>query len=122
MRTTKTIMVEKKITTCKCDFCESTTQNNSGCCGVAPIMYCTICEKDMCHRHRKFYTEDEWEDYPYGFYACPDCQPTAGMNWMWLQENAGRLDDIVEEAIEATRKGIRLWDEELVDEEGPDHV
>ena len=96
MRTTKTITVEKGVTTYKCDFCDYSTENNRGCCGTAPIMTCEFCEKDICRKHRDFFTEDHWSDYPYGFWACPDCQPKAEEAWDWAQEHAGRHDDIVD--------------------------
>ena len=108
MRTTRKELVEKEITTYACDFCDFTTENNRGCCGVAPIMYCNICGKDCCHEHREFYTEDHWSDYPDGLYACPECQPRAYSNFMWLEENAARGDDIVQMTIDAGKKGVDL--------------
>lgn len=100
MKTTRIEMVEEKITTWKCDFCDKESEGNSGCCGVRPIMSCHICEKDCCREHRTWYSEDHWSDYPHGFYACPNCEPTATLAWEWAEEYAGRHDDIVEVTME----------------------
>ena len=68
MRTTETKQrtITEKITTFKCDFCDYSVTHNKGCCGVAPIMTCDICNKDICHEHRDFITEDDYMDYPPG--------------------------------------------------------
>ncbi|KKL78969.1 hypothetical protein LCGC14_2019520 [marine sediment metagenome] len=100
MRTTRIEMVEKEITTWKCDFCDKESEGNSGCCGVRPIMICKICNKDCCREHRHWYSEDDWGDYPYGFYACPNCEPNTTLAWDWAMEYAGRHDDIIEVTME----------------------
>ena len=96
MKTTRIEMIEKEITTWKCDFCDKESEGNQGCCGVRPIMSCTICKSDICYSHRAWYTEDDCSDYPHGFYACPTCEPNATLAWKWAEEYAGRHDDIVE--------------------------
>ena len=105
MRDTRVEMVEQKITTYKCDFCDFSTENNRGCCGTAPIMPCSICDKDACREHRDFFTEDPYEDYPYGFYACKDCEPLARKNWDWFTTYADRHADVVRLTIESVEKG-----------------
>ena len=89
-------MITETITTYKCDFCDFSTKSNRGCCGVRPVMSCSTCNKDTCHKHRDFITEDYVSDYPTGLYVCPDCQPVAHKAWEWAQEHAGRYDDIYE--------------------------
>lgn len=111
MRTTKTILVEKEVTTHKCDFCDFTTNDNHGCCGWNPLMICSICDKDICRKHRELYSEDPMDDYPHGVMACPDCNPAVKQNWDWLYYNAGRHDDIVEETIDSVKKGIVYRDD-----------
>lgn len=110
MRTTeiKTRVVKEKITTFKCDFCDFSTKSNKGCCGVRPIMECSICNKDICYEHRDFLTEDHWSDYPSGLYICPDCEPIAKQAWGWAQEYAGRYDDI----CDVTRERIKEMQDE----------
>jgi hypothetical protein len=100
VRKSRKIMVEKEITTYKCDYCDYSTTNNRGCCGSAPIMACSFCDKDICREHRDFFTEDWSSDYPSGLYACPDCQQKASEAWYWAIENAGRYDDIEKIALE----------------------
>lgn len=94
MRTTRTVMVEKEITTYKCDFCEYQIENNTGCCGQRSIMECGICGKDACRQHRKsFYEYDQ--DYP-DITVCADCLPIFKYVWEYARLNAGRNDDISE--------------------------
>ncbi len=100
MKTTRIEMVETKITTWKCDFCDNESEGNRGCCGTQPIMSCKICEGDCCREHRTWYSEDDWGDYPYGFYVCPNCKPDADKAWAYAEEFAGRHDDIIEKAME----------------------
>lgn len=110
MRTTKSrrrVIVEK-ITTYKCDFCNYSTTTNKGCCGVAPIMTCDVCDKDMCNKHRDFITEDAYMDYPPGIWVCPDCYGIAHEAWEWADLHASRHDDI----YEITRNRIK----EILDE------
>ena len=106
MKTTKKILVEKEITTWKCDFCDFTSEGNRGCCGWHPLMTCDVCDKDVCSEHYNFYSEEPWADYPSGVIACPDCNPAVKQNWEWLTVYAGRHDDIVEETIESVKKGV----------------
>ena len=63
-------LVKIKVKLFGCDFCEYTTERNTGCCGVAPVMQCEFCDKHACQSH----IELMWGtgDYPEGR-ACPDC-------------------------------------------------
>lgn len=92
MRTTEKVLIEKEITTYKCDFCVFETKNNGGCCGRAPILRCSFCEKDMCYKHRTEFDEDGG-DY-YDFCVCPECLPDVQQAWDHAKEYAGRYDDI----------------------------
>ena len=106
MKTVEKKMVEVEVTTWKCDLCDFTTQSNKGCCGTAPIMSCWVCGKDVCRNHRHFFSENPWEDYPRGFYACDECHGEAQAAWDDAVEVAGRYDDIldvVEECIDNNR-------------------
>lgn len=94
MKTTRKVMVEKEITTWKCDLCDYTTENNRGCCGSSPIMTCWICNRDCCSDCRFFFTEDWDEDYPRGFRACSDCKEEADKAWEMALDVAGRHEDI----------------------------
>lgn len=96
MKTTRKVMVEKEITTWKCDLCNFTTENNRGCCGVAPIMTCRYCKKHVCREHRHFMTEDYSSDYPIGDYVCDDCYPDAKLAWNEAEITAGRYESILE--------------------------
>ena len=100
MKTKRIEMIEKEITTWKCDFCDKESEGNQGCCGTRPIMECKICDKDICYDHRHFYTEDDWSDYPHGFYACTSCKPEADKAWEYAEAFASRHEDIVEKAME----------------------
>lgn len=103
MRITKTIMVEKEITTCSCDVCGKSTDTNSGCCGFAPIMDCYFCGQDCCKDHRRSYWENEWEDYC-DMTICSDCLPKGDQAWNIALDIAGRNDDIVEIAKKVFEK------------------
>ncbi len=81
MRKTETITVEKEITIYKCDFCDYTTVNNRGCCGVNPIMKCELCSKDICRKHRNSYFEFDG-DYP-TITVCNDCNILFSKAWNW---------------------------------------
>ncbi len=96
MRTKRIEMVEKEITTWKCDFCDFSTEKNTGCCGVSPINMCHYCKKDICREHCNWYSEDDWGDRPAGFYACGECNPRAKMAWELADQFAGRHDSIFE--------------------------
>lgn len=100
----KKVTVNKKITTYKCDFCDFSTKNNQGCCGVLPIEVCDICEKDICRDHREFFTEDYISDYPSGFYACPNCEPTVREIWEDEIVYAPRYESVIDNTIERARK------------------
>lgn len=111
MRTSRTEMVEKIVTTYRCDFCSFSTEHNSGCCGYSAIMSCSICEKDMCHKHRHVYEEEPWSDSYPDFVVCPDCNPDLSVAWNWALCNARRHDSIVEvtkEAFERIKNGEDL--------------
>jgi len=93
MRTKRIEMIPKEITTCTCDFCETTTEENRGCCGYATIMSCTICNKDCCRNHRTILSEFPNEDYP-DLVICPECLPKAQEAWDIATYIAGRHEDI----------------------------
>lgn len=95
MITKRIELVEVEITTWKCDFCEISTEHNTGCCGSTPIMTCNICRKHMCHKHRHYYQEDGASDY-FDVIVCPVCNPKFKEAWEWAQDNAGRHDSIYE--------------------------
>lgn len=106
MRTVEKKMVEIEEVTWKCDLCDFTTKSNKGCCGTAPIMKCKVCGNDVCRKHRTFFTEDLWADYPYGLYACDNCLEEVQSAWDEAQCVANRHDDIlkvVEEVIDGYR-------------------
>lgn len=96
MKDTKTIMVEKVITTSTCDFCNFKTEDNSGCCGYRPIMQCDFCKKDMCSKHRRELAEDDYADYYQKLLYCDECAVKAFEAWDKAQLIAGRHDDIFE--------------------------
>ncbi len=104
MRTTQTIMVEKVITTSKCDFCNFSTTYNSGCCGYRPIMECDFCKKDICSSHRGELAEDDWSDYYPKLLYCNSCAVKAHEAWDKAQEIAGRHDDIFDLTMKIYRK------------------
>lgn len=98
MRTTRTEMVPKEITTYTCDICDWSTENNSGCCGSSPIMQCELCEKDCCRDHRESFFEDPWsQDYP-NITVCSDCHPKAKLAWEAAVMYAGRYE-IIENVV-----------------------
>ncbi len=103
MRTTKTIMEEKEITTYSCDICGKSTERNSGCCGHAPIMSCYFCGQDCCKDHRKSYWENEWEDHS-DMTICSECMPKGDEAWNLALETAGRYEDMAEKAKEIFEK------------------
>lgn len=105
MRTTRVIMKQHDVTTCTCDFCDISTDHNVQRYGTATIMQCEICDKDACRKHREFFTEDEYNDYPEGIYACSDCQPLVKQWWDHWREYAGRYDDIVLLTLEGAETG-----------------
>ena len=96
MRSKRTEMIPKEITTYKCDLCNFSTESNTGCCGSAPIQVCRYCKNDMCREHRHWYSEDDWGDRPYGFYACDTCNNKVSMAWDLALQFAGRHDDMHE--------------------------
>ena len=111
MRTTRTVMVEKEITTYKCDFCEYQIENNTGCCGQRSIMECGICGKDACRQHREsFYEHDQ--DYP-DITVCNACLPNFRIAWEEAKILAGRYEDIgdVSKRIfkEMQEIGLQQW-------------
>lgn len=92
MRTTKKVLVEKEVTTWKCDFCDFETEHNHGCCGTRTIHDCSFCGKDCCKDHRKLYWENPWgDDYP-DFCACQDCIEKADKCEYIAHQVAGRYD------------------------------
>ena len=88
MKTTKIVLVEKEVTTWKCDFCETSTDHNSGCCGQRQIMTCMYCEKDGCHKHRTVFYEQYDDDYPLTI-ACQDCAPKITKAIEYAKQQAG---------------------------------
>lgn len=80
----------------KCDFCESETDNNRGCCGCRQIEDCWICGKHACYKHRNWFSEDHDSDHPRGFYCCQDCEEEAQAAWSEALSSAGRYEDIIE--------------------------
>lgn len=95
-----------KVTMWKCDLCDFQIEDNRGCCGTAPIMQCRMCGKHACREHRAFFTEEQWADYPHGFYACSECEEEAREAWDNAVEEAGRHEDIldvVKDRIDASR-------------------
>lgn len=108
MRTTRveTKVVEEEITTYTCDFCDYSTERNQGCCGVQPIMSCSICEQDVCPDHRHWFSDDHWSDYPDGFYACPDCQPLAQELWdnAEYEERMWTVPELMREELKEDRR------------------
>lgn len=118
MRTTRTVVVEKEITTYKCDFCEYQTENNNGCCGQRSIMICGICGKDACSVHRKsFYEYDQ--DYP-DITVCADCLPIFEHVWNYAIREAGRGDDISEFCKQTMKEieqiGFEQWKRKYYDQ------
>lgn len=94
MITSRTILVEKVITTHKCDYCDYSTENNTGCCGWRPVMKCHLCSKDCCRDHVEYFEEVPC-DYPY-LVVCEGCKEWAVAAWEWANETAGRHDDLRE--------------------------
>ena len=118
MRSTKTIMVEKEVTTWKCDFCDYQTDHNKGCCGSAPVMKCNFCEKDACREHRKAYFENSWtQDYP-DFMACEDCIPKADKCEYIATQVAGRYE-IWTEVVDKIWNNFEEYEIYLEDYEPP---
>ena len=112
MRTTEKIMVEKNVTTYKCDFCDRHTKDNSGCCGSRPIMQCSLCKKDMCSSHREWYQEDSSSDY-YDAIICPDCNPAFKLAWEHAKEIAmwdDSLSYIATNLYNEMQKGMPIED------------
>ena len=99
MRTERIELIPTKIVTWKCDFCETFTDDNRGCCGSSTIMTCSTCGKHMCYGHRYYYQEDSSSDYP-DVVICPECNPKFKESWEYVVETADRHDDITEIAIE----------------------
>lgn len=93
MRTKRTIVIEKEIITYICDFCTYSTEDNRGCCGFAPIMRCSLCNKDTCSKHRHVYSEDPSSDY-YDAIVCDDCNVLFKEAWEWAEKHAERYDNI----------------------------
>jgi len=113
MRNTRTVMVEKEITTYKCDLCNYSIEHNKGCCGFAPIMVCNVCKKDCCTDCRKSYFEDWGSDY-HDWLVCSECEPLASLAWEIAQQTAGRyesMSNVAETRLEEIKKGE--WAEEL---------
>lgn len=106
MRTTKTVLVEKQVTTYKCDLCDYSIENNSGCCGSAPIMQCSLCRQDCCRDCRTAMWEHDWNDYP-DMMICNGCQPKGQQAWDIAQQIAGRYEDLTE----ITKKVFENFDE-----------
>jgi len=98
MITEKKVMVEKIIKTYICDFCTFSTENNRGCCGVAPVMSCDACGKHACREHRKSYWEDPSRDY-HDLMVCQDCIPIMDKAWELAEDTAGRYECIEEVAM-----------------------
>lgn len=92
MRTTRTELVEKQITSYSCDICNWKTENNRGCCGSAPIMTCHFCKKDCCRDCRTTYWENEWSDDRPTLLVCNQCKPKADLIWEIVLDTAGRYD------------------------------
>lgn len=93
MKTTRTEMVPKEITTWTCDICDWSTENNKGCCGHSPIMTCDLCRKHCCDDHRKSFYEDWDGDYPDAT-VCSECLPKAELAWEAAKMYAGRYEII----------------------------
>lgn len=96
MKWTTTKMIKEVKHHFKCDFCEIETDDNRGCCGCRTIEGCWICGKHACRLHRNFFTEEEWEDRPRGFYCCQDCEEEAKAAWSEATVSAGRYEDILD--------------------------
>lgn len=96
MKTTRTELIEKQITTYSCDFCNFKTENNSGCCGHAPIMTCSFCNKDICGDCRHELYEDDYDDYYQKLIYCPVCAAKALEAWDNAHEIARYGADIFE--------------------------
>ena len=97
MKTTKTVVVEKEVTTWKCDFCdfEIDNEDNRGCCGSAPIMTCHFCGNDACRKHRESIQENSWAENS-EFVVCQDCKPKVDMCQHITSNIIGRYDSWVE--------------------------
>ncbi len=117
MRSTKTIVVEKEVTTWKCDFCDFQTDDNRGCCGSAPIMQCSFCGKDACRNHREAFFENYSDDYP-DFYACEDCIPKVNKCNYIAEQIAGRYD-IWTEVVKKVYENFEEYQDYLEDYEPP---
>jgi len=106
MRTTKIVQVEKEITTYKCDLCNFSTTNNSGCCSFQPIMVCNFCKRDACNsKHFHVFYENPGSDY-YDLGVCSECYPDAREAWDLADERAGR-HDMLRDVAERIFKEIR---------------
>ena len=103
MVTHEDVMVKKTITKWHCDFCDYTTTNNKGMCGVHPVMQCSICENDMCREHTAHYQEDMMSDYD-DAQVCPDCNERFLLAWNWALYNANRGDDLFGVAIKRMKE------------------
>jgi len=115
--TKRKVMVEKEVTTWKCDFCDTQTDHNSGCCGTSRIMRCSFCGKDACRDHRKVYWENDWEDYP-DFCACQDCMPRVDQCEYIARQVAGRYD-IWREVVQKVYDNFEEYEFWLEDYEEP---
>lgn len=80
------VRIEKKeevVTTYKCDLCDYSTEDNSADdYGVAPIMKCDVCGKDVCELHRMGYAED-YSLGPYDAIVCDECDGVFEGAWEW---------------------------------------
>lgn len=113
----RTEMIEKEIMTWSCDFCDQSTEINSGCCGTRQIMSCAICKKDCCREHREsFYEMDQ--DYP-DITVCANCQPKFTIAWDKTDEWAKRYDNYADVAVKIFNnpEDYPTWDEENTNED-----
>ena len=106
MRKTITKLIPTEITTYTCDICFYTTENNTGCCGDAPLMSCGICGVDVCRNCRECYVEDYDADYC-DIIVCVSCDEKFNYSWEWALENTGRNEAIDEVAKEHYAKQLK---------------
>lgn len=92
--TTRKLMVEVEEKTWKCDFCDFQLVTRSVGFGRG-MTHCTVCRKDCCGKHAKWYAENSDSDYS-DARICPDCDPQFSEAWEWAKQNAGRYEDFME--------------------------
>lgn len=91
MRTTKTVVVEKEVTTYKCDHCDYSTTKITGMCGLGNMNVCDFCKSDCCRDHHNVIYEDSSDYYTLG--VCKRCWPLTEKIWDLLERSEWDVND-----------------------------